>query len=318
MKLTILDGHALNPGDLSWDGIKSLVDDFIFYERTPPEKIIERIGNSDMILLNKINITREVLDNCPNLKYIGVLATGYNVIDTKACKEKGVIVSNIPAYSTDAVAQHVFAFILNFTNLIQSHSDSVKNGDWIKNPDFCYWNEPLTELAGKTIGIFGFGNIGQKVAKIAHAFGMNVIIHIHSEKSFSGEEKTVSIEELFSQSDFITLHAPLTPETTEIINEKNLSLMKKNAIIINTARGGLVNEKDLRKALDSNKIKGYATDVLLNEPMIESTPLYNAPNCIITPHIAWAPKETRLRLMDIAIENIKNFIHNTPSNVVSN
>lgn len=317
MKITVLDGHAVNPGDLTWDPIKTLVDEFVVYERTPEEKVVERIGDSEMILLNKIVISKEILEKCPNLKFIGVLATGYNVIDTAACKEKGIVVTNIPSYSTDAVAQHVFAFILNFSNMVQKHSESVQNEGWIKNPDFCYWLSPLTELSGKTIGIFGFGNIGQKVAKIAHAFGMNVLIHVHSEKSFTGGEKTVSVEELFRESDFISLHAPMTPETAEIINEKNLSLMKKSAILVNTARGGLVNEKALRNALDSGKIAGYATDVLLKEPMDKDSPLFNAPNCIITPHIAWAPKETRLRLVGIAVENIKAFLNGKPQNVVN-
>lgn len=317
MKLTILDGHGLNPGDLNWDSIKNLVDEFKVFDRTPSDLVAERIGDSDIILLNKVVITKNILEKCPNLKYIGVLATGYNVIDIKACKEKGIVVTNIPAYSTNAVAQHVFAFILNFTNLVQKHSDSVQSGDWIKAPDFCYWLSPLTELSGKTLGIFGFGNIGQQVAKIAHAFGMNVIVHIHSEKSFTGNEKTVSTEELFSQSDFLSFHCPMTEETKEIINKKNIALMKKTAIIINTARGGLANEKELSEALESNIIAGYAADVLLQEPMSSSSPLYNARNCIITPHLAWAPKETRQRLLGIAVENIKNFLNNNPSNVVS-
>ncbi|MBR0032296.1 MAG: D-2-hydroxyacid dehydrogenase [Treponema sp.] len=317
MKLTVLDGHALNPGDLSWNPIESLVDSFTLYDRTPKDKIVERIGNSDMILLNKVQITKEILEKCPSLKYIGVLATGYNVIDTAACREKGVVVTNIPSYSTDAVAQHVFALILNFTNAVQKHSDSVHGGSWIKNPDFCYWLSPLTELSGKTIGIFGFGNIGQKVAQIAHAFSMNVLVSVHSEKSFVGNEKAVSVNELFSKSDFITLHAPLTAETKETVRKETLSLMKNSAILINTARGGLVNENDLRTALDERKIAGYAADVLLEEPMLPDSPLLSAPNCIITPHIAWAPKETRKRLLGIEVQNIKAFLSGKPVNVVS-
>lgn len=317
MKLTVLDGHALNPGDLSWEPIKNLVDDFILYDRTPKEKVIERIGDSDMILLNKVNITKEIIQAAPSLKYIGVLATGYNVIDTASCREKGVVVTNIPSYSTDAVAQHVFALILNFTNAVQKHSDSVHGGGWAKSPDFCYWLTPLSELAGKTIGIFGFGSIGQKVAQIAHAFSMNVLISVHSEKSFVGNEKAVSVDELFSKSDFVTLHAPMTSETKEIVNKRTLSLMKESAILINTARGGLVNEADLRAALDFKKIAGYAADVLLEEPMSKDSPLLAAPSCIITPHIAWAPKETRERLMGIEAENIKAFLNGKPMNVVS-
>lgn len=317
MKLTILDGHGLNPGDLSWEAIKSLTDDFSVFERTPAELVAERIGNSEMILLNKVCITSEILEKCPNLKYIGVLATGFNVIDLQACRSRGITVTNIPSYSTDAVAQHVFAFILNFANSVQSHCDSVMAGDWIKAPDFCYWKNPLTELAGKTLGIFGFGHIGQKTAQIGHAFGMNVIVHVHSEKSFTGGEKTVSVEEIFAQSDFLTFHTPLTKETEKIINKKNLSLMKKTAIIINTARGGLVDEADMREALLSKTIAGYGTDVLLKEPMDKSCPLFGIPGCVITPHIAWAPQETRSRLMEIAAANIKAFLAGTPQNVVN-
>jgi len=316
MTITVLDGHAANPGDLSWEEFKKL-GEFHYYDRTPPELVIERIKDSDLIFLNKVNITKEILNNCPKLKYIGVLATGYNVIDLNACREKGIIVTNIPAYSTNSVAQHVFSFILYFSNLSAQHSQSVHNGDWIRCPDFCYWNSPLCELEGKTLGIFGFGNIGQQVAKIAHTFGMNVIVNVHSEKSFTGGEKTVSTEELFKQSDFITLHAPLTSETKELINSESISKMKKSVIIINTARGGLVNEQDVRQALDSKRIAGYAADVVLNEPMTEDCPLYKAPSCVITPHIAWAPLETRQRLFNIAIENVKGFLNGKPVNVVN-
>lgn len=316
MTITVLDGHAANPGDLSWEEFKKL-GEFHYYDRTPPELVIERIKDSDLIFLNKVNITKEILNNCPKLKYIGVLATGYNVIDLNACREKGIIVTNIPAYSTNSVAQHVFSFILYFSNLSAQHSQSVHNGDWIRCPDFCYWNSPLCELEGKTLGIFGFGNIGQQVAKIAHTFGMNVIVNVHSEKSFTGGERTVSKEELFKQSDFITLHAPLTSETKELINSESISKMKKSVIIINTARGGLVNEQDVRQALDSKRIAGYAADVVLNEPMTEDCPLYKAPSCVITPHIAWAPLETRQRLFNIAIENVKGFLNGKPVNVVN-
>ncbi len=316
MKITILDGHAVNPGDVSWDCIEQF-GQLTVYERTAPEQVVERIGDSEIILLNKIQITREIIDQCPSLRYIGVLATGYNVVDTQACREKGIIVTNIPTYSTDAVCQHVFAFILAWANQVESHAQSVARGDWVKNPDFCYWLSPLTELSGKTLGIYGFGNIGQKVAKVAHAFGMNVIVHVHSEKSFTGGEKTVSTEELFKESDYITLHAPMTTETANLINEHTLSLMKKTAYLINTARGGLVDEAALRKALDKGMIAGYAADVVLQEPMSKDNPLLNAPNCLITPHIAWAPKETRLRLQGIATENIKAFLSGKSINVVN-
>lgn len=317
MKITILDGHAANPGDVSYDAIKALADSFTVYERTPPELVVERIADSDAILLNKIKITKEIVEQCRALKYIGVLATGYNVIDTAACREKGIVVTNIPAYSTDAVAQHVFAFILAFANMVGEHSSSVHAGDWIRNPDFCYWLSPLTELAGKTLGIYGFGNIGRKVAQIAHAFGMNVIVHVHSEKSFTGGEKTVTTEELFKQSDFLTLHAPMTNETANLLNTDNLALMKPTAYVINTARGGLCDEKAMRNALENGTIAGYAADVVLEEPMSKDNPLYKAPHCLLTPHIAWAPKETRERLLGIAEANIKAFIAGKPQNVVN-
>ncbi|WP_222703888.1 D-2-hydroxyacid dehydrogenase [Treponema pectinovorum] len=316
IKLTILDGFAANPGDLSWEPFKKFAE-LTIYDRTPPELTVERIADSDAIFLNKVAITEEILKDCPKLKYIGVLATGYNVVDLEAAKKRGIIVTNIPSYSTDSVAQHVFSLILNFTNQVEQHSISVQNGDWINSKDFCYWLSPLTELKGKTLGIFGFGSIGQKVAKIAHAFDMNVLINVHSKKSFTGNEKSVSVEELFAQSDFLTLHAPMTAETKEIINEKTLSLMKKTAFIINTARGGLVNESDLKKALDEQKIAGYASDVLLKEPMTKDCPLFKTKNCVLTPHIAWAPREARQRLFNIALENLEAFISGKPINVVN-
>lgn len=316
MTITILDGHAANPGDLTWDEFKS-IGELHYFDRTPPELVIERIKDSDIVFLNKVVISKEIIDSCPKLKYIGVLATGYNVIDLKACRERGITVTNIPAYSTNSVSQHVFAMILNFTNSVKAHSDSVHNGGWIASPDFCYWNSPLYELDGKTLGIYGFGNIGQKVAQIAHSFGMKVIVHVHSEKSFTGNEKTVTTEELFKESDFITLHAPLTEETRDLINSRTLSLMKKTAYLINTARGGLVNEADLREALDKKLIAGFAGDVLLTEPMDKNCPLLNAPNCVLTPHIAWAPLETRERLFKIAIKNLKAWLNGSPENVVN-
>lgn len=317
MKLTVLDGHGLNPGDLSWECIKALVDDFAVYDRTPQELIAERIADSELVLLNKIYITEEILESCPNLRYIGVLATGYNVVDVALCRRKNITVTNIPAYSTDAVAQHVFALILSFTNRVMEHSESVHAGGWITSPDFCYWLSPLTELSGKTIGIFGFGNIGQKVAHIAHAFGMNVLVHAHKETSFHGSEENVSVKELFSRSDFVTLHVPLTPETEKIVNTETLSYMKKTAVLVNTARGELVDEAAVRNALESRRIAGYAADVVSEEPMHSDCPLYKAPSCILTPHIAWAPKETRLRLLECAARNIKAFLCGKPENIVN-
>lgn len=314
MKLTILDGHAVNPGDLSWGRFSELAEVTV-YERTPSELVINRIGDSDAIFLNKINITEDILSACPNLKYIGVLATGYNVVDLEACRKRGITVTNIPAYSTDSVAQHVFAFILHFTNLVALHNDSVQAGDWKSCPDFCYWKAPLTELAGKTLGIFGYGNIGKKVSQIAKAFGMKVICTTRTPKPDMPE--SVTFEELLKRSDFISLHAPLTPQTTHIINKESLSMMKKSAYLINTARGGFIVEKDLAEALEKGLIAGYAADVLESEPMAADCPLFHAKNCIITPHIAWAPLETRARLQQIAYDNLKGWIEGKAINIVS-
>lgn len=314
MKLTILDGHAVNPGDLPWDPFFELADVTV-YERTPKDQVINRIGNSDAIFLNKIQISEEVFNACPNLKYIGVLATGYNVVDCEAARRHKVTVTNIPSYSTDSVAQHVFSFILNFTNNVSEHNASVQNGDWVRCPDFCYWNTQLMQLTGKTLGVFGYGSIGKKVTQIAKAFGMNVICCTRTPKP--DMPTSVTREELFSQSDFITLHAPLTPQTKEMINKDTLSLMKPSAYLINTARGGFVVEQDLADCLNAGKIAGYAADVVTEEPMVATSPLLGAKNCIITPHIAWAPLETRERLQKIALENLKAFLAGKPINVVN-
>ena len=314
LKLTILDGHAVNPGDLPWTFLDGIVE-YKVYERTSPEEVIEHIGNSDAVFLNKIQITKEIFDACPNLKYIGVLATGYNVIDLESARAHGVTVTNIPAYSTESVAQHVFSFILYFTNQVAQHSASVMAGDWVKCRDFCFWNGSLSEFSGKTLGIFGYGNIGKKVCELGKAFGMNVICCTITPKE--GMPEQVSFEELLKRSDFLTLHAPLTEQTKNIINKDSLSLMKKSAYLINTARGGFVVEQDLADCLNNDGIAGYAADVLLQEPMAADCPLLKAKNCVITPHIAWAPRETRKRLQGIAEENLKAWIAGNPINVVS-
>lgn len=314
MKIVILDGNALNPGDLSWKPLEQF-GTVTVYPRTSPEDVAVRIGDSDAILLNKINITEEILELCPNLKYIGVQATGYNVIDLDACRRHNVTVTNVPSYSTAGVAQLVFAFISEFACHVKLHSDTVMNGEWIKAKDFCYWKTPLMETDGKTIGIFGYGSIGSRVAKIAEAYGMNVQVCTRTPKPEI--KNPVDFETLLKTSDIVTLHAPLTPQTKEIINEKTLSLMKKNAILINTARGALVDEHAVRKALDERAISGYAADVVTTEPMTTDNPLLNAPNCLITPHIAWAAVETRQRLLSVVINNLKAFIDGNPQNVVS-
>lgn len=314
MKITILDGNALNPGDLSWEPIEKL-GSLKVYPRTMPEDVVLRISDSDVVLLNKIDITEDVLSKCPKLKYIGVQATGYNVIDIEACIKRNIVVTNVPSYSTASVAQMAFAYILEFASKPTLHSKSVKQGDWTKSLDFCYWNSPLIELEGKTLGIFGFGSIGQRVAKIAKSFGMKTIVHTRTKKN--DIENLVDFDTLLKESDFISLHAPLTEKTREIFNKDAISKMKKSAYLINTARGLLVQEEDLSKALNDGLIAGYATDVVSEEPMKESNPLIKAKNTIITPHIAWAAVETRQRLLNIVADNLKSWLNGKPQNVVS-
>ena len=313
MKLKILDGYADNPGDLSWDSFCKFADVTV-YDRTDKNNIVERAADSEAIFINKVSITEDILSQLPSLQYIGVCATGYNVVDTEACKKRGIIVTNIPSYSTNAVAQHVFSLITYFTNHVALHNQSVQNGDWITSPDFVYWKAPLMELAGKTLGIFGYGSIGRKVAEIGKAFGMNIICNTRTLKENMPEH--VTKEELFARSDFLSLHAPLTEVTKNLVNKDTLSLMKNTAYLINTARGGFVVEDELAEALKKGVIAGYAADVIANEPMNKDCPLLHCPNCILTPHIAWAPKETRQRLLDIALENFKAWLDGKPINVV--
>ena len=312
MKLAILDGRAVNPGDLSWDSFNKFADVSV-YQETPADLVTSRIGDSEAILLNKIIINSEVLKSCKNLKYIGVLATGYNVIDIDAVKKAGICVTNIPAYSTMAVAQHVFALIMHFSNHVALHNDSVQNGNWIKSPIFCYWEKPLIELSGKTLGILGYGNIGKQVEKIGISLGMNVIVCPHRP---NGNKNCVTQEKLFAESDFLSLHVPMNGETAGIINEKKISSMKDGAYIINTARGGLVDEQAIKAALESKKLAGYAADVISEEPMISANPLLHVENCVLTPHIAWAPLETRKRCMDIGLSNFKSWLSGKPVNTI--
>ncbi|WP_058485106.1 D-2-hydroxyacid dehydrogenase [Defluviitalea phaphyphila] len=318
MKIVILDGYTENPGDLSWEGFEKL-GDLTVYDRTPNDKIVERIGDADIVYTNKTPITKETLEACPNIKFIGLLATGYNVVDVNAAKEKGIPVSNIPTYGTDAVAQFAIALLLELCHHIGEHSNCVKRGEWSNNPDWCFWKYPLVELAGKTMGIIGFGRIGQATARIAQALGMKVLAY-DSYKNPELESETckyVELDELFANSDVISLHCPLFPNTKGIINKDTISKMKDGVMIINTSRGPLIVEEDLRDALNSGKVGGAAVDVVSVEPIKMDNPLLEAKNMIITPHIAWAPKESRQRLMDIAVENLKAFINGSPINVVN-
>jgi glycerate dehydrogenase len=316
-KIVILDGHAENPGDLSWEGIAAM-GELTVYDRTPPEKIIERIGDADVIYTNKTPISRETLDACPNLKFICVLATGYNVVDCEAAREKGILVANIPSYGTAAVAQFAIALLLEICSRVAHHSDAVYAGRWEKSEDFCFWDYPLIELAGKTMGIIGFGRIGQAVGRIAKALGMRVIAYDKAGGA-SGNESAefVELKTLFEISDVISLHCPLTPETDGIINKDTIAMMKDGVIIINNSRGALINEQDLADALNSGKVYAAGLDVVSVEPIRSDNPLLGARNCIITPHISWASRESRQRLMDIATDNLRQYLNGTPVNIVN-
>ena len=317
MKIVILDGYTENPGDLSWEGFEEL-GELTVYDRTPKEEVIERIGDADAVIVNKTPLDRGVFEACPQIKYVGVLATGYNVIDTKAARERGIPVCNIPTYGTTAVAQMTFALLLEICHHIAEHSDAVKKGEWSNNPDWCFWKYPLMELAGKKMGIIGFGRIGQAVGKLAKAFGMQVLAY-DANQNESGKEigEYVALDELLAQSDVISLHCPLFPETEGIINKKNISKMKEGVIIINTSRGPLIKEEDLADALRKKKVYAAACDVVSTEPILPDNPLLGCYNSIITPHIAWAPKESRQRLMDVAVSNLKAFADGKWTNVVN-
>ena len=318
MKIVILDGYTENPGDLSWGALEKM-GNLVVYDRTPAEKIVERIGDAQAVYVNKVPITRETIDQCPNLRFIGVLATGYNVIDVKAAKAKGITVCNVPTYGTDAVAQYAMALLLELCHHVGEHSECVKRGEWTNHEDWCFWNYPLIELAGKTMGIIGFGRIGQAAAKLAKAFGMEVMAydsHVISELEGTICHYT-DLESLLKQSDVISLHCPLNTETEGIINKNTIDIMKGGAMLINTSRGPLIVEEDLKEALDCGKLGGAAVDVVSIEPIRNDNPLLTAKNVIITPHIAWAPRESRQRLMDVAVGNLKAFIDGNPQNVVS-
>ena len=314
MKITILDGHALNPGDLSWDQIRQF-GEVTYYDRTESEELtIERIGDSDIVLLNKVPITRTVLEQCPNIKLICVLATGYNVVDYRAAAERDIPVCNVPGYGTDAVAQFTFALLLELCHHVGRHDNSVHDGEWSTCPDFCYWNTPQMELAGKTMGIIGYGAIGQAVGNIARAFGMKVLAY---SRTHHPGHSYVDLDTLLANSDVISLHCPLFPENTRMINAESLSKMKDSTILLNTARGGLVDEHAVADALRNGKLRGYGADVVTTEPIPAESPLLTAPRCILTPHIAWAPIESRQRILDATEENIRCFLGGKPKNAVN-
>lgn len=318
MKIVVLDGYTLNPGDISWEGMEAF-GDVTVYDRTQPEDIVARIGDAEVVYTNKTPISRETLDACPSVKFIGVLATGYNIVDVDAAKEKGIPVSNIPTYGTAAVSQYAIALLLELCHHIGEHSECVKKGDWTNNADWCFWNYPLVELAGKTMGIIGFGRIGQETGRIAQALGMKVLAYdaYHNPALESETCRYAELDELLAEADVISLHCPLFPSTQGIINKDTIAKMKDGVMIINDSRGPLIVEEDLRDALNSGKVAGAAVDVVSTEPIQMDNPLLQAKNMIITPHIAWAPKESRQRLMDIAVANLKAYADGEPQNVVN-
>lgn len=312
MKIVVLDGYAANPGDLNWDAVRG-DHEFVLYDRTAPEDTAARIADADIVLTNKVILNRELIQSAKHLKYIGVLATGYNVVDTAAARECNVIVTNIPAYSTDSVAQMVFALLLEICHRAGHHSDRVRAGAWSACPDFCFWDYPLIELAGKTMGIIGYGRIGHRVAEIARCFGMRVIAWTRTPR----DPECVALDELLAQSDVISLHCPLFTETKNLIRRETIEKMKDGVIIINTSRGPVVNDADLRDALLSGKVYAAGADVASVEPLPADNPLMGLENMFYTPHIAWATYEARRRLMDIAAKNIQAFVSGAPINVVN-
>jgi glycerate dehydrogenase len=319
MKIVVLDGYTLNPGDITWKGLEKL-GELKVYDRSGEDLIVESVGDAEAVFTNKTPLSKDVLKKMTNLKFIGVLATGYNIVDVDAAKELGIVVTNIPTYGTDAVSQMAIALLLGICHHVGEHSESVKRGEWANNLDWCYWNYPLIELAGKTMGIIGYGRIGQGTGRIAQALGMKVIAYdqYKNQSLESNTMKYVELDELMEKSDVISLHCPLFENTKGIINKNTISKMKDGVKIINNSRGPLIVEEDLAEALNSGKVGAAAVDVVSTEPIKMDNPLLKAKNCIITPHISWAPKESRERLMNIAIENLKQFLEGKPINVVNN
>ncbi len=318
MKIVVLDGYVLNPGDISWEAVEAQ-GDFTVYDRTPADKVVARIGDAEAVITHKVKFTADVLAKVPSVKYIGVLSTGYDVIDTKAAKERGIVVTNVPGYSTNSVAQMVFALLLEACLHVGHHSDTVHDGKWSRSPDFAYWDYPLIEIHGKTLGLVGFGQIGQAVAAIGQAFGMTVLVHNRTvKKEFESDRlRFASLEDVLAKSDIVSLHVPLVDSNKGMINADAIQSMKDGAILINTARGPLVVEADVAVALASGKLAAYCADVASIEPLPADSPLRTAKNAILTPHIAWAPREARLRLMDITAKNLAAFREGKPVNVVN-
>ena len=314
MKIVVLDGHALNPGDLSWKGFEE-IGEVSVYDNTNADQVVDRVRNAEVVLTNKVILDAAKIQRLSNLKYIGVLATGFNIVDVQATQKTKICVTNVPGYGIDSVAQHTFALILELTNSVGDNNRSTHAGEWSDSPDWCYWKRPMIELAGKTLGIIGLGTIGKRVAEIALAFGMEVIYHNRRAKEVTAER--VDLPTLLHRSDIVTLHAALVEENVELMNADAFKEMKKEAFLINTSRGGLVNETDLANALNNKGIAGAAMDVLSSEPPSPDNPLLQAANCIITPHNAWATKESRARLMDIAVNNLRAYLEGKPQNVVN-
>ncbi len=318
MKIVILDGSAANPGDITWGELERL-GELTVYDHTRPDELVDRARDAEICITNKTVFSAEIIEQLPKLKYIGVLATGFNVVDLEACSERGITVTNVPEYSTFATAQMTVALLLELTNHAGLHSDSVRNGDWIRCEQFCYWKKPLTELWNKTAVIIGYGKIGKRVCKIMDALGMNIIAVPHTMPSAKcdGDVRFMTLKEALPLADIISIHCPLTSETREMICKDSIERCKDGVFLINAARGPVINENDVAEALKSGKIAGYAADVVCVEPMLPDNPLKDAPNTIITPHTAWAPKETRVRLIEAASDNLKAFISGSPINVVN-
>jgi glycerate dehydrogenase len=316
MNIVVLDGFTLNPGDLGWEDLKAL-GPCIIYDRTPPAALADRAATADILLTNKTELTSAALQNLPRLKYIGVLATGTNVVDLAAARARGIPVTNVPAYGTKSVAQLTFALLLELTQHVGHHAQTVREGRWTRSMEWCYWDFPLIELDGLTLGLVGFGRIGRAVAELGAAFGMKVLAAAHSASAAPPFVRLVELETLFRESDVVSLHCPLTPQTANLVNARRLSLMKPTAFLLNTSRGPLVDQAALAEALNSGRIAGAAMDVLSKEPPLADNPLLTARNCIITPHLAWATRAARSRLMKIAIENVRAFLHGEPGNVVN-